>query len=73
MSEPEESSRRLDGGEVAGGTDEASATGSGAASESGRGDVRTTDVSDPGVGLGVGEPNTFEPEEAGPAADRPAE
>ena len=31
------------------------------------------DLSDAGVGLIEGEPNTFEPEEAAPAADDPTE
>ena len=60
MSEPEEIGRGPDDGGVVGGADQESAAESGAASE-------------PGVGLGVGEPNTFEPEEAGPAADNPDE
>ena len=35
-------------------------------------DVEPPDLSETGVGLGVGEPNTFEPEEGNPAADKPA-
>jgi hypothetical protein len=32
-----------------------------------------SDLSDTGVGLSLGEPNTFEPEEAGPAVESPSE
>jgi hypothetical protein len=36
-------------------------------------DAEGSDLSDRGVGLSVGEPNTFEPEEAGSAPEPPAE
>lgn len=32
-----------------------------------------TELSDTGVGLGAGEPNTFEPEEAAPAPETPSD
>ena len=35
--------------------------------------VEASDLSDTGVGLSLGEPNTFEPEEAGPAVESPSE
>jgi len=63
MSEPEESDRPDGGGVVEGTANESSA-------ESSHSDVTTSDT---GVGLSVGEPNTFEPEEAGPAAGRHTE
>jgi hypothetical protein len=69
MSEPEERDP-LDGGEVAEGPDEASAADSVGADPS---DAEASDLSDTGVGLSVGERNTFEPEEAGTPADTPAE
>ena len=72
MSEPEERDRP-DGGGAVEGTDNESAAGSGAASPAGHSDAETSDLSETGVGLSVGEPNTFEPEEAGPAVDGPSE
>jgi hypothetical protein len=36
-----------------------------------KGDVELPGLSDTGVGLGFGEPNTFEPEEGVPGADSP--
>jgi hypothetical protein len=65
MSEPPEE-HRPDGDGVAEGPDEQSATESG----SDHGDVP---MSDTGVGLSTGEANTFEPEEAGPAAGGPGQ
>lgn len=65
MSQPE-GRDRPDGGGVVEGADNDSAAESGA----GDNDVPTSDT---GVGLSVGEPNTFEPEEAGPAAGSPTE
>ena len=47
------------------GTDKVNATESGAESPGERDDVDASDLSD----TGVGEPNTFEPEEAGHVAD----
>jgi hypothetical protein len=74
MSEPEESRRREDGAGEAGGTDKASSSESDAAAlRAGHGDGEMPELSDTGVGLGLGEPNTFEPEEAAPAADSPTE
>jgi hypothetical protein len=74
MSEPEENKQRVDGAVEAGGTDEASSSeSSAAASRAGHSDVEMPDLSDTGVGLGVGEPNTFEPEEGVPAAGSPTE
>jgi hypothetical protein len=57
MSEPEERDRP-NGGVVEGSDNES---------------VETSELSDSGVGLSVGEANTFEPEEAGPAAEGPSE
>jgi hypothetical protein len=51
------------------GTDMAAAAESGVAFPTEHNDVETADLSDTGIGLSVGEPNTFEPEEAGLAAD----
>jgi hypothetical protein len=65
MSEPEERDRPDDGGAV-----EDADNDSAAKSGSGDGDLP---ISGTGVGLSVGEPNTFEPEEAGPAAGSPTE
>ncbi len=70
MSEPEERDRP-DGGAVENTRDD-SAVEAGAAVGSGH-NVKTSDLSDTGVGLSVGEPNTFEPEEAGPAVETPTE
>ena len=70
MSEPEERDRP-DGGGMVEGTDNESATGSDAAARAGHSDIDASDLSDTGVGLSVGEPNTFEPEEAGPAVESP--
>ena len=53
MSEPEQRDRP-NGGAVDGSDNES---------------VETSELSDSGVGLSVGEANTFEPEEAGPAAE----
>jgi hypothetical protein len=58
MSEPEQRDRPNGGGVVEGSDNES---------------VETSELSDSGVGLSVGEANTFEPEEAGPAAERPSE
>ena len=58
MSEPEERDRPNGGGVVEGSDNES---------------VETSELSDSGVGLSVGEANTFEPEEAGSAAERPSE
>ena len=58
MSEPEERDRPDRGGEVEGSDDES---------------VETSNLSDRGIGLSVGDANTFEPEEAGPAVERPSE
>jgi hypothetical protein len=69
MSEPEERDP-LDGGGVAEAPDEASVADSVGADHS---DAEGSDLSDTGVGLSVGQPNTFEPEEAGIAAETPAE
>jgi hypothetical protein len=57
MSEPEERDRPNHGGEVEG-SDES---------------VETSNLSDSGIGLSLGEANTFEPEEAGPAVEPPSE
>jgi hypothetical protein len=46
---------------------------SGLAVGAGHSDRDTSNLSDTGVGLGAGEPNTFEPEEAGPAVEGPTE
>jgi len=73
MSEPEERDRPDGGGGVAEGTDNESAAGSGAAVRAGHSDVELSDLSDTGLGLSVGEPNTFEPEEGGPAVESPSE
>jgi len=67
MSEPEENTQRVDGA-VETGTDEANAD-----ETAERGDVELSDLSDTGVGIGAGEPNTFEPEEAAPAAETPTD
>ena len=72
MSEPEKRDR-LDGGGVAGAPDEGGAADSGVAAGADRSDVDESHLSDTGVGLSVGDRNTFEPEEAGPAAGTPAE
>ena len=66
MSEPDESVPRVDRADPPGDDDEAKSSGSSAAVPVGQGDG---ELSDTGVGLGVGEPNTFEPEEATPAPD----
>jgi hypothetical protein len=69
MSEVEESRRRGDGG-VEAGTDEPNAAEATApVFPADRSDVEVSDLSDTGVGIGSGEANTFEPEEAAPAAD----
>ena len=68
MSEPEERDSP-DGDGLAESTDRDS----GAVVRAGHSDVETSDLSDTGVGLSVGEPNTFEPEEAGPAVESPSE
>jgi hypothetical protein len=60
MSEPDQSAQPVDRADKPGDDDASSA-----AVQVGRGD---DELSDTGVGLGVGEPNTFEPEEAAPAA-----
>ena len=44
-----------------------------ATSPADHGKVGIDHLSDAGVGVGAGEPNTFEPEEAAPAADEPAD
>jgi hypothetical protein len=72
MSRPEERDH-LNSGGVPGAPDETSAADSGAAARTGHSDVEESDLSDTGVGLSVGDSNTFEPEEAGPAAETPAE
>jgi hypothetical protein len=66
MSEPDERDH-LDGTEPVEGSDKAGAT-----KPRGHSDVEPSDLSETGVGLGLGEPNTFEPEEADPDRDRPA-
>jgi len=66
MSEPNERDQ-LDDTEPAEGGDK-----TGDAVSSGNDDAELSDLSETGVGLGVGEPNTFEPEEADPAADPPS-
>jgi hypothetical protein len=66
MSEPDESVQRVDRADKPENDDKADSSGSGAAVHVGQGDG---ELSDTGVGLGVGEPNTFEPEEAAPAPD----
>lgn len=66
MSEPEERDRP-EGGAVEN-THDDSAVEAGAAVGSGH-NLETSELSDTGVGLSVGEPNTFEPEEAGPAIE----
>jgi hypothetical protein len=58
MSEPEERDRP-NGGDVVEGSDNEG--------------VEVSDLSDSGIGLNVGDANTFEPEEAGPAVERPSE
>jgi hypothetical protein len=50
------------------GADNESAAKPSAAVRVGHSDTATSDLSDTGVGLSVAEPDTFEPEEAGPAA-----
>jgi hypothetical protein len=60
MSEPEERDRP-DGGETVESTHDESHN------------LETSDLSGTGVGLTVGEPNTFEPEEAGPDRGSPPE
>ena len=69
MSEPDESVQRVERADTPGDDDEANASQSSAAVHVGRGDG---ELSDTGVGLGVGEPNTFEPEEVAPAPDTQA-
>jgi hypothetical protein len=71
MSEPEERDRP-DGGGAVENTDDGNTADSGAAVGSGD-TLETSDLSDTGVGLSVGESNTFEPEEAGPAVGSPTE
>ena len=66
MSEPDESAQPVDRADEAGKDDEANSSESSTALHVGHGDG---ELSDTGVGLGVGEPNTFEPEEAAPAPD----
>jgi hypothetical protein len=58
MSQPEERDRPSGGGTAEGSDNES---------------VETSDLSDTGLGLSVGEPNTFEPEEAGPAVEDTSE
>jgi hypothetical protein len=67
MSEVEESRRRGDGGVEADEPNAAEATAPVFPAD--RSDVEVSDLSDTGVGIGSGEANTFEPEEAAPAAD----
>jgi hypothetical protein len=64
MSEPEERDRPNSG--AVEDRQDGSVAESGAAVGSGH-NLETSDRSDAGIGLTVGEPNTFEPEEAGPA------
>jgi hypothetical protein len=47
--------------------------GDGVVEGSNKDSVEASDLSDAGVGLSLGEPNTFEPEEAGPAVENPSE
>jgi pimeloyl-ACP methyl ester carboxylesterase len=70
LSESGERDRPDDGGAV-GGTDNGPAESGAPIPRHSR--VETSDLSDTGVGLSVGEPNTFEPEEAGPAMERPTQ
>jgi hypothetical protein len=73
MSEPEERDQP-DGAAAVEGNDDAGAPKLGTASSTGRADVETSNLADSGgVGISVGEPNTFEPEEAGPPSDKPAQ
>ena len=63
MSETEENRERVEDVSEAGRRpDEPDAS----TSPGGSGGGEKTELSDTGVGLGAGEPNTFEPEEAGP-------
>jgi hypothetical protein len=71
MSEPEDKAHPHGGGAVEGTHNERAAE-SRAAVGSGH-NLETSDLSDTGVGLSVGEPNTFEPEEAGSAVGSPTE
>jgi hypothetical protein len=71
MSEPEERDRP-DGDGAVEGTRNESAAESAAAVGSGH-NLETSDLSNTGIGLSIGEPNTFEPEEAGPAVESPTE
>ena len=66
MSESDESAQQVDRADHPGDDDEANTSESRAAVHVGTGDG---ELSDTGVGSGVGEPNTFEPEEAGPDPD----
>jgi len=66
MSEPDERDHP-DGTEPVDGSDKA-----GAAEPRRHSDVEPSDLSETGIGLGVGQPNTFEPEEADPAGNRQA-
>ena len=66
MSEPEERDP-LNGGAAVEGTH------SEGAADAGHNLPGTSDLSETGVGLSMGEPNTFEPEEAGPAVEGPTE
>jgi hypothetical protein len=68
MSEPVERDHPDAGGAVDGADNHRTAE-SGLAVEAGHSDRETSNLSDTGVGLGAGEPNTFEPEEAGPAVE----
>jgi hypothetical protein len=70
MSEPEKNRQHVDSAVEAG--DETSSFESGmAVLPADHGDVELPDLSDTGVGLSFGEPNTFEPEEGVPGADSP--
>jgi hypothetical protein len=65
MSEPEETDRP-DGRGVVEGIDSESAAETGTAVQARHSDADPANLSDTGVGLSMGEPNTFEPEEPGP-------
>ena len=67
MSEPDQNAQPVDPAGTAGDDAAANSSESSAAVHVGDGEL-----SDTGVGLGVGEPNTFEPEEAAPAPDTQA-
>ncbi|HEX2073700.1 MAG TPA: hypothetical protein VHF92_07935 [Geodermatophilus sp.] len=70
MSETEENRRRAqDVSEAGARPSEPDAS----TSPGGSGGGDKTELSDTGVGLGAGEPNTFEPEEAAPAPEAPAD